>query len=454
MPLPLPLVPFERYILADDRPAYPMNFQIRLQLIGQVQPGAMQAAFSGAASRHPLLAACVAGKGKSLCWVPAEMPELDWLPAPPPLGCPPARPLDLRQEPGLKGWAWQDGDQSELVLQIHHAVADGLGGFRFVEDLLVCYDAALKGKMPFTTLEPLDPKLLVRRAQPRISRLDFFKTLPVQLDGLARGRDFLLHRALPLTPASVAHALDEPSQPFPAVIYGVLSADEATAHWEAARRLGVTPNDLFARDLFLSLASWRSQRYPGRTRGWYRLSVPVSLRREEDERMPAANMVGMVLLDRREREMSSPAALLRGIHAEMQRVKRHDLAVAFLFSLQVLAAIPGMLARVTRPSRCAATALFTNLGDPLERTPLSSTSTGHLSAGNAVLRSLYAPAPVRPYTSAALSIVRYAGQLFFALTYDPRAISPDDAESLWQEFFQRVHDSGRLAGSAHLGSIA
>ena len=53
----LPLVPFEEYMLLDDRPAYPMNFFLRLRFAGCLVPERFDDACRQAVARHPLLAA-------------------------------------------------------------------------------------------------------------------------------------------------------------------------------------------------------------------------------------------------------------------------------------------------------------------------------------------------------------------------------------------------------------
>ena len=61
---PLPLVAFERYMLADDRPEYPMTFTLTLRLAGTVDREAFEAAVDEALARHPLLVALVEGSSR------------------------------------------------------------------------------------------------------------------------------------------------------------------------------------------------------------------------------------------------------------------------------------------------------------------------------------------------------------------------------------------------------
>ena len=64
MIFPLALAPFEEYMLADDRPAYPMTFFLRLRLAGRFGLETFPQALRTAVSRHPLLSALVRQVGR------------------------------------------------------------------------------------------------------------------------------------------------------------------------------------------------------------------------------------------------------------------------------------------------------------------------------------------------------------------------------------------------------
>ncbi len=56
---PLRLTTFERYMLWDDRPEYPMVFAFRLKLSGELHRAVFESSLDEALSRHPLLRALV-----------------------------------------------------------------------------------------------------------------------------------------------------------------------------------------------------------------------------------------------------------------------------------------------------------------------------------------------------------------------------------------------------------
>jgi hypothetical protein len=188
-----------------------------------------------------------------------------------------------------------------------------------------------------------------------------------------------------------------------------------------------------------ALDDWKNRYYPGHGDEWIRLSVPVNLRNMDDRlwRISAANVVSMVFLDRRQPQRIGPDPLLAGIHEQMQRIKRFQLGLTFLFSLGMFQSLPSGLAGMTQANRCLSTCVFTNLGDPLSHVQLPR-SDGRLVAGDLLLEELEVMAPTRPYTCAALAVFQYAGRLCATLNYDPRPVSCGQAEDLLEGFRRQV----------------
>src|SRR5688572_4783806 len=77
-PPPLPLTPFERYMLADDQPAFPMVAIVELEFGGSLRRDLLVQSLGPALLRHPLLWARVSGSGQSAKWEwPANTPNVD-----------------------------------------------------------------------------------------------------------------------------------------------------------------------------------------------------------------------------------------------------------------------------------------------------------------------------------------------------------------------------------------
>ena len=451
MILPLPLVPFEEYMLLDDRPAYPMDFFFRLRFSGRFDRSTLDSAFDVATARHPLLAAMVRRGGRRFEWVPAGelSPKVCWATMPPGNTCPPAARIDLTRGSGLRATVLcaagsegrcGGGSTTDLLLQFHHSCCDGIGAFQFIQDLLVGYAVATQSEGRVTMPCPLEEQRLRERGKFGLTRWRLLRMAHRQAVGLLGASQFLFRRPVPVTPHEPEPADGPPPQAFPSAHTRRFDESDTTALRTVARAAGSTVNDLLARDLFLALGDWRTQRSVGSAADWLRLSVPMNLRRKGDENLPAANVVSMVFLDRRLSDFSDPGHLLDGIHGEMQQIKRLQLGLTFVLSLQVCRAVPGGLARMVRADRCDATCVFTNLGHVLTHAPLPRRGQ-RIVAGDVVLEDIEFLAPIRPYTCAAFAAFNYAGRLCVTLHYDPRPLTDADAEALLDGFLQRVRNS-------------
>jgi len=452
MILPLPLVPFENYMLTDDRPAYPMNMLVRLRFWGRFDRDMLASALSVAVSRHPLLTAVVHRAGRHAVWRPADRcPAIHWLESGPTESLPGLEPLDLRTAPGLRLTACEGSGQTDVVLQAHHACCDGMGLFAFAEDLLMAY-AIARGAATAAPLRPLQPQQLRERGRISLTGPRFLKILPNPLAGLRGARRFLMRTPEPLVPHHAQGSDDRLPPDYPASLTRRLDESQTRGVLAAAKTLGVTLNDLLVRELFLTLAQWRQRHVPGRSEAWLRLCVPMSLRTGAHEGLPAANVVSMVFLDRRGRDLADPGRLLASIRDQMQRIKRRGLGPTFVRFLGVCQRLPGVLERMCRANRCMSTAVFTNLGVLFSRCPLADRR-GRVGMNDLVLQDMDLLPPLRPLTCASFTAWSYAGRLCFTLHYDSRVLAANQARELIDGLVARVGQSSCCPLPAPTGPV-
>ncbi len=443
----LPLVPFEEYMLIDDRAAYPMNFFFRLNFSGRFDRDKLNAALQEVVPRHPLLCARVReDKRKRLQWasIEGDEPAVQWV-APTETtadvnGYPHCPGIDLRRRSGLKVRGLPGEQSDDLLLQFHHSCCDGVGAFQLIEELLVAYALACGNAPPRASLQPLDEQLLRRRGDFHLTPLKFLRMLPAQASGLLGALQFLMHRPQPIIPHEPPRADAPPSEAYPSALTSCLNEAESAEFRSTAERFGVSKNDLLLKDLFRSLENWRSQDGFSTEGEWLRLSVPMNLRAESDHRMPAANVVSMVFLDRKGEDIVDGGRFLSGIHEEMQLIKRRRLGLTFIFSLKAFRFLPGGLRRYVQTDRCTATSVITNLGSPLQEIPLNRDE-GRIVVGNTVLEGMELLAPLRPYTIAAFAAFTYAKKLCVTLHYDPRYLDNRQAADLLETYMGCLRES-------------
>jgi len=440
---------FERYMLADDRASHPMTFTVRMKFSGSFDAQAFRRAVRRTVERHPLACSRVTSAGRRAHWVPAE-PEiyLDIADADTVLRFPVSEHIDLRRENGLRIWVRSSSNWTDVRVQYHHSATDGIGAYRFIEDLLCAYHAEVRGDAKVTSWRPIQAAKLAERADFGLTWWQLLLRLPQELWGMVVGwLMFLLPRPAAIesstmpqeTPAERLVLLDYPTHTF--------NVSQTRLLCEAARHAGVTLNDLLLRDLFVSMSTWNKRHSAGQANQLLRIMVPVNLRVPTDEELPAANVVAMVFLDRHLGIFRNPKLLLRSIRLETWFLKTFRLGLAFVRCCGVIGAVPGGLEFMTRAGRCYATAVLSNMGQVLGEAQLPRRDR-KLVAGDLVLEAIESAPPVRPFTSIGLTLVTYAGRLAVVLNYDRQRLTVGSAQSLLNTYIEQIQSAAGITKSA------
>lgn len=421
MILPLKATAFERYMQIDDLPSHPMTFTIRLKFLGKVDRSAFDGAVDRGVRLHPLLCAHLVGDLPGpLTWVQADDPSpcVDYGDEAKPLRFPGTEQIDLRTHTGLRIWVRGGDERTEMRFQFHHSCCDGIGAYRLVEDVLCAYHLAHCPEDRDVTFRPLDPELLRARMRFGITRWRAVLRVPLEIWGVVAGLAmFLLLRPQPLV--SPQRPIDEEADSpllldFPAHTF---ESDELNRLRDAARAAGATMNDLLLRDLLLAMDEWNASLDPRTCGRMMRVMIPVNLRSAGDERMPAANVVGMVNLDRWLKWYRNPQRLLSSIAWEMRFLKHFRFALAFIRCITLAERIPGGLKFMTRANCCHATSSLSNLGQVFAHAPLPHHE-GKLVAGGLLLAGVESVPPVRSLSATGLTCLYYGGRLTLIQNYD------------------------------------
>ncbi|HUT94659.1 MAG TPA: condensation domain-containing protein [Thermoguttaceae bacterium] len=437
MVFPLPLAPMEQYMLADDWPAHPRTFYLRLGLEGQFDHEALERAVPIAMARHPLLGAVVQSEGRRTWWVAAEnqLPQIHWEREIERDIARAAAPIDLRRQIGLRLWVCEADGRTRLWLELHHACCDGLGAVRFAEDLLAAYAAEREGGKP--EWRPLRTERLRDRGIYAGSRFTQWLRWPFEVLCIAGSLEYFLHRPVPLAvPVKEGADGSEPS-PRLAAFRHRFTIHQTEALRSAARQEGATLNDLLLRDLFLAAQDWIDRHRAEEKTGMVRIMVPVNLRTRLHADMPAADCVCMINVDRRVQGWTDLRKMLRIVSWEMGMVKRLRLGVIMLRIIQLVQRITGSLKSLLPADRCLASCVLSNLGMPLRDSPLADAH-GRVTAGNVEVEEIELLPPVRPLTSAAFGAATLGGRLTVSLLADQRALGAGGGEELLALYAQRL----------------
>jgi hypothetical protein len=423
-PFPLPLAPFEHYMLEDDRDSHPMCLWVGLTFSKRLDVDRLCRAISLVQARHPLLHALVrgrlGGRTRDLAWVAAQQP------APPLIQCdrPPSREqiisrIDLAREVGLRLFLSPAAKGSRLIIQVHHACADGRGTLRFLEEVLAAY------QYPGESAPRLRTRDIVQLSGRHLYPVGWKRVMRLPMEAW-RTAIFFARKPAALAPTATHPSRNlAPHRP----PYQTCRLDQALLSGlkQSARSRNATVNDLLVRDGFRCLGDHRANSLA--PKDWIRIAVPVDLRGHKADAPTVANATSMLFLDRRASDCGDPGRLLGSVHQEISRLRRRGLTLTLLSSLGLLGSAPGAVRLVLQTGRSQTTAVVSNLGVTFSR---------QTAAKRLGLEQVDFVPPIRPGTHAAFGIVSYADSLSISLLSDPRVFSSEQQRALLELYCKTV----------------
>lgn len=442
--LPLPLTPFERYMMVDDRPGYAMTFAAVLELRGSVSREALEQAVADLRLRHPLIGARIQGSGRSASWqtVDPVYPQVEWRDTPPDPRAFDQQSVDLSSAAPFRLEAYSEGNRTRLVFSFHHAMCDGIGASQIMGDVLAAYGIATATSSRRPRMLSTQVDLLSQRGEVQIPLPEPVSRWQVLRGFCAETWRLLSRRPPPLRTTSNASAEDDENQ---GLIVASVKQVTFSQFSQQAISQSVTANDLLIRDLFCTMRSWHEGANYGNSRRWLRMTIPTSLRSRRDLRMPAANILGYAFLTRRERECDSSRAFLQGLASDMRAVCKWSLGAMFLQAVRFVDRIPGGMYLISRLSRSFSTIVLSNVGDPTRRfrAVFPRDERQRLVAGNLVLESITSAPPVRPGTRLAIAVTTYRGVINCGAQYDCSRMSTTEAREFLDLYVSRIAKSSQ-----------
>ncbi len=417
-----------------------MTFWLRATATGTVEKSRLETALHKAVGRQPLLSARISGdptdRTDQLSWElgVTTLPFVHFGHEGEPFPFPGDQVgIDLRREQALRVFVRQHAKHVVLSFQFHHAAIDAVAAARFLGDVLSYYDDQAT----------LDTRLTPQHSEQIVTRGSFQLT-PAQrrrraLKDLARALLFFRKFPKELVTRRGTKAFDD--ERYPAAVTRLLPPNELMALKNGAGKSRATVNDVMLRDLFLTVDDWN--RAHGK-REPVRLAMAINMRRGTDDKIPAANVVSMCFLDRTPSEFEDPTRLLRGIVRETTHIKAHFLGHALILVARLFGKVKGGMRWLMTPRlawRCSATAVLSNLGEPLKGSRLPSNARGEILAGDLTLTHVELLSPVRPGTALAVGVVTYAGSTSLTFHYDHTRIDAAEAEALAGSFHGRLKTS-------------
>ncbi len=427
---------------ADDRPAYPMTYAIEVHFSGTIDRAAFEAALEEGLTRHPLLGAIVQpAKRNRPCWVLAKdpMPPIDWADQDAPIEGPHPEGIDITIQPGLRMWVRQGNGSARLLLQVHHAVSDGIGVYRFLGDVLASYGRRTSPQGGPYEPGPLDARLLRTRKNSTLQLALNGSSTAVARAAIGNAARIFGNRSLPLH-APASHT-PKPGYlaPFPGIESVHFDPDQYKTLRLATVERGVTVNDLLLGELLLTMRDWNRRHSGHHSRRRLSIMMPIDLRNGEHFEMPAANMTGYTFITRRGDDGDTTDDMLRGIRNETALIKHERRGTRFVDMISAALQVPRLLPLVLSGNYCLATAVLSNVGDPTRRfTARLPRDKGRVVAGNLVMEGIEGVPPLRPKTRATFSVFTYRRGLTISLRCDPYLFRLEDTRELLSTYADRI----------------
>lgn len=439
----LPLTVFERYMLADDTPAWPMSISLVADVLGLPSADIVAEALERTLARHPLLRSTVdIARPRRPRWrFRADLPvPVDEAGDHQPLTPPETEYIDPTRELPLRVQVRRGTESARLVLQLHHTAVDGMGTVIFLADLLACCRSLASGTGA-ETVHPRETSHLAFRDrfyQPGRALIGRLSQFP---KAIRKGLRFRGIQPLPLG------LPEEPDyvplrEPLANIHSRTLSAETTARLRSRARDCLATVNDLLLCELFQLVAD----RTSAGDDQWLRIGMPCNQRDERDARLPAANKVTISFLNRLQSECRDPGSLLESIRRETGEIKQTRRGLQMLEFLWLLDVCQPWRPLQIPGGPCGATTVLSNLGviDELlgeAAGPLPTEDSQSERMTGPLLQGLSMVPGGRRGTAAVFFALTLRGRLTLTLWFDPRVFTEEAAAEMLDSYLERVQSA-------------
>lgn len=412
----IPFTVSEEILDYGDVPGQPQTGCVEIRVTGSIDEQRLRVALAGAIALHPMARAKKVAGRRALRppeWELVDPSELDLsqaihvvtagddgelrairaqysdervsLSAPPPL-----RLLLIRRTGG-----------DTVIFKWHHAMADGIGGIRFLRSLVRAYNGSAD---PVPDVDPIQARNTVVTDEP-----------PEPVEG---------ERPAAVTRVRDIPTLIAPENPSDVPGYGVhlLVLDGSAVELKDLRthRPSISANDVLIGALHLAIADWN--RMHGEDTGRVIVLMPVSLRPAAWLREVVANIVGHGVVTTTAEQRADRFALMDVVASQTRYLRAHSAGALLQRRPWLRQVAPFLLAVLSRPwisKRRQAAAMMSNVGRVRTFGEMG-------DAGTVVGFDGSMPAPMPP--GVAIAAARYNDTFRIGLRYNRRLFDDSAAE--------------------------
>lgn len=422
---PLPLTPLERFLVQCDTRRSSMVIRVVLRFTGEYQAEILHDTLRRAVQRHPLMSCRLSNHRFRPYWV-AGTPEkivtqriagsvfaADSGPF--------VKRIDLTQSAGLQIEIRSMDDGVKFIIDAHHAVTDGNGLRQVVLDWLHLYHCEINGTP--TKLPVIDPDRLQQRdrfPQPATAAPVKFREAVRNFICTVKGRTarWASEHSRRSQKQSTAHGF---------CVEHILSTSQVEQVEGRLSAWKVTLNEL----VLAACMSTFARLAPGGSHS-DRITIlnPTDLRLPSDRSMPAANRFGFAFVRRIRSDCHAPAGLLKGIHDELEYIRKGYIGVEFIKGLKSASGIPGGVDFMRRLGLFVPSLQWTCLGDVTRGAKrLMTWKEGVLHIGGLRLESATGFAPFAENVPLSVASCEAGRRIALTLRSSTDFISPEQSRS-------------------------
>ena len=438
-----PLTAFEKYMILDDHPGYPMVVLMEWAFLGKINREKLSTAYNRVIQNEPLFLTKLEKIKKKYYWVEQDSPSIELLfetgqgsvqAEEGTYFVPSISPFEANGKIIVR--EYQDGVL--FLVYAHHSVGDGIGVNEFFSTWLKEYDLLLHDKeTPSKENAYPDVSLFSHREEPHFTppeKVSFWKSLRDTVSGIA---EWFCRRPFPLIEYK---SLDSPPALQSPMYWRHISEDFFLKYKSSAKSCGVSVNSMMMRDMYITLTKWFEQRYPdGKSlysdRRWLRMLVPMNLRTDFHQKMSCANILGYIFMNRKPNQCNRSAEFLSKIQSDMTFYRTWNVGAAFVDGIHIVDSIPGLLERITTDRYCHSTVVLSSVGNLCKSSAQEEFRKNddiHIEGEFplTLIRMLGAP-PTRPHTPLSFGVVQHKNDMFISCRYDSNVMD----ENVMKEFF-------------------
>ena len=449
---PLPLTPFETYMVIDDKPDYPSSTSAQYVFRGEISNREkFTRAFFKAAESQPSFYVRLAKKGNKYFWtadVSTPLPliyetsEKDFTQET--TGETPFDSFDITQRPGVF-FRVIEGVNSVLIdFRIHHSLSDGVGMNQFIAAWIDYYSQSLDPQpgwqeplyniVQYSTRDNLfqnpDKRAFSERFHAIKSNVgNFFAKKPWEIQNL---------KDSPYCPP-VSEPPQEKGIRLPSASWFLLTQDKQAQYHAAAKRLNVSMNTLLIRDLFLTIKRWSDASGKEiKKNELIRVLMPRNLRNEHHVFLPCTNVVGYTFMDCLPEKCNLSAEFLDYIDG---KTRRNDNTTLFIKALKYFLYLPWLFRKITS-RKCLSSAVISNVGNIIRSVPQKRfIEQNALFAPGLRLHSIHISPLCRPGTPVTAGISVVENNTVIAFTLDRMHFNSESSSAFIELFFDQMEQS-------------